>query len=108
MNQQSDCVTPQASYQVQASKWQVSTEEQWFSFKASNENAQSWVQWVSHTSSSGPCSLERGKKCQVWQLSYLPACKRNTGKLGVKKTKLTGPSEEEEKGPYSEYVILQW
>lgn len=48
MNQEPDCVTPQASYQVQASEQQVSTEQQWFSFKASNENAQSWVQWKSH------------------------------------------------------------
>lgn len=100
MNQEPDCVTLQASYRIQASEQQVSTEQQWFSFKASNENAQSWVQWESHMPSLGAYFLEWDKKGQAQQLSCLPVCRRNIRKLGFKKKKkkkikLTGPEEEE-------------
>lgn len=65
MNQEPDCVTPQTSYQVQASEQQISTEQQWFSFKASNENAQNCAQWKSHVphlQGSVPCYGMRNAK----------------------------------------------
>lgn len=65
MIKEPDCVTPQTSYQVQASEQQVSTEQQWFSFKASNENAQKCVQrksYMPHLQGSVPWSGMRNAK----------------------------------------------